>query len=141
MPELGLTEMQMGWVLSAFVWGYALFQFPGGIFGEVAGPRRALTVAALLWVVLTILTGLVPGQIVTSAASVMVALLALRFLLRVVQAPLFPIPPAPSASGSRPPAGPSRTACSAPGSASAPRRRRGPRQWERRDAFCRVAPG
>lgn len=91
MPDLGLTEIQTGWVLSAFVWGYALFQFPGGIFGEVAGPRRALTVAALLWVVLTLLTGFVPGRFATSTASIMVALLALRFLMGVAQAPLFPI--------------------------------------------------
>ena len=44
MPELGISEIQMGWVFGAFVWGYALFQIPGGVFGEILGPRRGLSV-------------------------------------------------------------------------------------------------
>ena len=49
MPELGVTEIQMGWVFAAFVWGYALFQIPGGVFGEIVGPRRALSIVVLVW--------------------------------------------------------------------------------------------
>lgn len=30
MPAYGMTDQQMGWVFSAFVIGYALFQIPGG---------------------------------------------------------------------------------------------------------------
>lgn len=33
MPALGLTDQQMGFVFSAFVIGYALFQIPGGMVG------------------------------------------------------------------------------------------------------------
>ena len=65
MPELGLTEIQMGWVFAAFVWGYALFQIPGGFFGEIVGPRRALAMVVLVWALLTVLTGLLPGQVFT----------------------------------------------------------------------------
>jgi hypothetical protein len=30
MADLGLFKIQLGMVLSAFAWGYAFFQFPGG---------------------------------------------------------------------------------------------------------------
>lgn len=91
MPELGISELQMGWVFAAFVWGYAVFQLPGGLFGEVAGARRALAVVMLLWVALTVLTGLLPGLVVSSAAGALVCLVALRFLMGVFQAPLYPV--------------------------------------------------
>ena len=46
MEDLGLSEIQWGWVLAAFTAGYAIFQFPGGILGDRFGPRRVLTVIA-----------------------------------------------------------------------------------------------
>ena len=51
--NLALTEVQWGWVLAAFTTGYALFQIPGGIMGDRFGPRKALTLIARLWAVLT----------------------------------------------------------------------------------------
>jgi ACS family glucarate transporter-like MFS transporter len=48
MPELGLSNLQMGWVFSAFVWGYAIFQFPGGVLCDCWGPRRTITIVTLL---------------------------------------------------------------------------------------------
>ena len=42
MTDVGLTPVQLGWVLAAFAWGYALFQLPGGILGDLLGGRRAL---------------------------------------------------------------------------------------------------
>ncbi|MGB5294956.1 MAG: MFS transporter, partial [Thermoanaerobaculia bacterium] len=91
MPELGISEMQMGWVFAAFVWGYALFQIPGGFFGEILGPRRALSIVALIWAALTILTGLLPGQVFIWGGGALASLVVLRFLMGVVQAPLYPI--------------------------------------------------
>ena len=91
MPELGLTEIQMGWVFAAFVWGYALFQIPGGFFGEIVGPRRALAMVVLVWALLTVLTGLLPGQVFTWASGALISLIVIRFLMGVVQAPLYPI--------------------------------------------------
>lgn len=91
MPELGISEIQMGWIFAAFAWGYAIFQFPGGVFGDVVGPRRALTLITLFWVALTVLTGLIPGQIAVSASGVLVSLILLRFLMGAFQAPLFPV--------------------------------------------------
>jgi ACS family glucarate transporter-like MFS transporter len=89
--DLGLSEIQLGAILSAFAWGYAIFQFPGGIFGDVVGPRRGLTLIMILWGVVTILTGLVPGPATMSVGVTLASLVVLRFLMGVVQAPVFPI--------------------------------------------------
>ena len=91
MPELGISEIQMGWVFAAFIWGYALFQVPGGVFGEILGPRRALSIVVVIWAVLTVFTGLLPGQVLTWTGGALASLLVLRFLMGVVQAPLYPI--------------------------------------------------
>ncbi|NOR53600.1 MAG: MFS transporter [Candidatus Aminicenantes bacterium] len=91
MADLGLSKVQLGMVLSAFAWGYAIFQFPGGIFGNIVGCRRALTIIALLWGILTLATGLVPGTTLASTAFILATLIGLRFLMGVVQAPLFPV--------------------------------------------------
>ena len=86
MPELGISEVQMGWVFAAFTLGYAVFQIPGGVFGDVAGPRRALAIVMLFWVAITMLTGWVPGRVLTSASGMLVSLVILRFLMGVFQA-------------------------------------------------------
>jgi len=87
--DLGLSEMQLGTVLSAFALGYTIFQFPGGIFGDVVGPRLAVTLMALAWGLLTLLCGLVPSGVETS--TVVVGLILIRFLVGVSQAPIFPV--------------------------------------------------
>ena len=56
MSDLGLSEIQWGWVMAAFPLGYAIFQFPGGLFADRFGPRFALTLIAVAWAVLTIAT-------------------------------------------------------------------------------------
>jgi len=91
MAYLGLSKIQLGMVLSAFAWGYAIFQFPGGIFGDIVGSRRALTIIAVLWGILTLATGLVPGTTLVSTTLILTTLIGLRFLMGVVQAPLFPV--------------------------------------------------
>ena len=91
MADLGLSKIQLGMVLSAFAWGYAIFQFPGGIFGDKVGSRRALTIIAVLWGILTLATGLVPGTKLASVTVILAILIGLRFLMGVVQAPLFPV--------------------------------------------------
>ena len=39
MADLGLTHIQLGMVLASFAWGYAIFQFPGGVYGDAVGSR------------------------------------------------------------------------------------------------------
>ena len=89
--DLGLSHVQFGGVLAAFAWGYAIFQFPGGLLGDVIGARRALTILAALWGVLNLLVAFVSGAAAGSATAVVLALMALRFLMGAAQAPLFPI--------------------------------------------------
>jgi MFS transporter, ACS family, glucarate transporter len=89
--ELGLTDLQLSWILSSAIWGYALFQLPGGLFGQVAGPRLALTVILVLWSFFTLLSGVLPGTLFTTGASIFACLLVVRFLIGASQGPLFPI--------------------------------------------------
>ena len=91
MGELGLSQVQLGMVLAAFAWGYAVFQFPGGVLGDIAGPRRVLTWIAVCWGVVNVATALVPGVDLAGAGTVLAALIGLRFLMGVVQAPVFPV--------------------------------------------------
>jgi len=79
--DLGLDKVTMGWVLSAFSWGYALFQIPGGWLGDRIGPRRALTLIVTWWSVFTSLTALS-----WSAGS----MAAFRFLFGMGEAGAFP---------------------------------------------------
>jgi MFS transporter, ACS family, glucarate transporter len=91
MGELGLSQVQLGWVLAAFAWGYALFQFPGGLLGEWLGGRKALTLIALLWGVLNLLVALVPGSSATGPLAIIIMLAGLRLLMGAAQAPMFPV--------------------------------------------------
>ena len=56
--ELGLSLITMGWILSTFRWGYALFQIPGGWFGDRIGPRKSLALIVAWWSCFTSATAL-----------------------------------------------------------------------------------
>ncbi len=79
--ELQLSVQQMGWVLSAFFWCYALAQIPTGWIGQRWGTRRALALYAIVWSLATAITGLSTG---------LVSLLLARLLFGVAQAGIFP---------------------------------------------------
>src|SRR5947209_4260909 len=91
MPALSLTKMQMGQIFSSFLIGYAIFQIPAGILGDMKGPRFTLCAAALLWGVATALTGWIPGQIVSGAIGSFAILWLLRFLLGSAEAATYPV--------------------------------------------------
>ncbi|NLF71127.1 MAG: MFS transporter [Candidatus Anammoximicrobium sp.] len=59
--DLGLTDSQVGWMLSAFFWTYALSQVPSGWLTDRFGPRLMLTSYVLGWSLLTGLTGVAAG--------------------------------------------------------------------------------
>ena len=89
MPTLGLNQVQVGWLLTAFLVGYTVFQVPGAIVGGWLGARRTLTVIGLVTVFATCATGLAPTL---SVAVVLLPMLLLaRFTLGVAQAALFPV--------------------------------------------------
>ena len=79
--DLGFTDIQMGWVLSAFALGYALFQVPGGAMGDKYGVRKVLTGIMLLWSLFTALTGLAWNYI---------SMLFFRFVFGATEAGAFP---------------------------------------------------
>lgn len=79
--DLGLSDKQFGWVLSAFALGYALFQTPTGVLADRFGPRRVLSVVVVVWSVFTGLSGAVKN---------FSSLLAVRFLFGVGEAGAFP---------------------------------------------------
>lgn len=55
--DLGLSDVQMGYVFSAFGLAYALLEFPGGMYCDRKGPRKVLTRMIVWWSVFTIATG------------------------------------------------------------------------------------
>ena len=88
--DLQLSDLQLGAVLAAFAWGYSLFQFPGGVIGGRFGGRLTLAVITALWGVLNILVAAVPSRAAPVTVTLL-SLIALRFLMGVAQAPLFPV--------------------------------------------------
>jgi len=91
MHDLGMNEVQLGLVFSAFAAGYAIFQLPGGIFGDRFGPRFAITTIAVLWGVLTLVTAAIPGTDVLSVTAIVTTLIITRFLVGMTHAPFFPV--------------------------------------------------
>ncbi|MGB0910749.1 MAG: MFS transporter [Nitrospirales bacterium] len=90
MPALGLTEMQMGQIFSAFVFGYALFQIPGGWLGDRWGARRVLTFAVIWWSIFTALTAIAPTLPLVHFLGIMGSLMVVRFLIGVGESAALP---------------------------------------------------
>jgi MFS transporter, ACS family, glucarate transporter len=84
--EYHFSEVQLGWVFSAFVVGYALFQVPGGWLADRFGARRVLTAGALWWAALTAATALVPPHV----GAALLVFLAVRFVLGAGEAVVYP---------------------------------------------------
>ncbi|HJU56529.1 MAG TPA: MFS transporter [Pyrinomonadaceae bacterium] len=59
--EFGLTDVQVGFIFSAFTLTYALFEIPSGWYGDRFGTRKSLTRIVLWWSAFTILTGATVG--------------------------------------------------------------------------------
>lgn len=89
MPELGLTQVQIGWLFTAFLFTYAAFQLPGALLGQKFGARIVMTAIGLTTVVASVLTAGAP--LVAATGLMFVSLLLARSLLGVAQAALFPV--------------------------------------------------
>lgn len=77
------TPQEQGFVLGTFFWGYVFTKAIGGRIAEVIGPTLTVTVGLGLCAILSCLTP-------TIAAVNPYALAALRFLMGVLQGPVFP---------------------------------------------------
>src|SRR5713101_6676615 len=81
-----LSNVQLGWVFSAFLAGYALFQTPGGRLADRLGPRRVLAGGVIWWGVFTALTAAVPSGI----RGALFLFVSIRFLLGAGEAVVYP---------------------------------------------------
>jgi ACS family glucarate transporter-like MFS transporter len=88
--EFHLSTHTMGWILGAFVLGYALFQVPGGWAGDRFGPRSILTFAIIWWSIFTALTALAPELPLRAWLGVAGSFIVVRFLIGVGEAAAFP---------------------------------------------------
>src|SRR5215831_9217537 len=72
--DFHLDNVQLGYVFSAFVLGYALFQAPGGRLADRFGPRKILALGTVWWGIFTALSASVPPGI----PALLVVLLSVR---------------------------------------------------------------
>lgn len=79
--ELGLSDQQWGFILSAFSFAYGAFEIPTGIMVDKIGPRKTLFRIVIWWSIFTILTGFASG---------FYFLLIVRFLFGAGEAGAFP---------------------------------------------------
>ncbi len=84
--EYHLSNIQLGWIFSAFLVGYGLFQTPGGWLADRFGPRRVLTAGVLWWGIFTALTAAVSAKI----AFAVLFFAAVRFFLGAGEAIIYP---------------------------------------------------
>jgi ACS family glucarate transporter-like MFS transporter len=84
--EFGLSNIQLGWIFSAFLIGYAGFQIPAGWLAVRLGPRRVLTLGVLWWGVFTALITVVPP----TAGNALLLLFLVRLLLGVGESVVYP---------------------------------------------------
>lgn len=79
--ELGLSPRQLGVLLSAFFWSYALLQIPVGWIAERFGAQRVLGIGLGVWALATMLVGV---------AHTFTTLILLRVLLGIGESAGFP---------------------------------------------------
>jgi ACS family glucarate transporter-like MFS transporter len=84
--EYRIDNTHLGWVFSAFLIGYAVFQVPAGLLAHRFGSRRLLTFAVVWWGIFTVLTTLVPPTI-SHAVGI---LILVRFALGAGEATMYP---------------------------------------------------
>jgi ACS family glucarate transporter-like MFS transporter len=84
--EYGLDQVHLGWVFSAFLIGYALFQVPAGWLAARFGPRKVLTWALVWWGLFTAMTALVSPR----AGHPLLLLVLVRFALGIGESVVYP---------------------------------------------------
>ena len=82
----GFTNRQLGYVFSALLAGYALFQTVGGRLADRFGSRRVLAAGVLWWGVFTALTATIP----TKVGHALLLFISVRFLLGAGEAVVYP---------------------------------------------------
>jgi MFS transporter, ACS family, glucarate transporter len=89
MPQLGLTQMQLGWLETALLVGYTTLQFPGGVIGQRLGARLMFVIIGLIAFGATLATPLAP--LLVGGTTLFVVLAAAQLVMGASQAPIFPV--------------------------------------------------
>jgi ACS family glucarate transporter-like MFS transporter len=89
MPDLGISQMQIGWLEEALLIGYTFMQFPGGVIGQRLGARLTFTVIGLIAFAACMLTPLAP--LLLQGGALFLLLMGLQLVLGAAQAPIFPL--------------------------------------------------
>jgi ACS family glucarate transporter-like MFS transporter len=84
--ELGIGNIQLGWIFSAFLIGYAAFQVVGGWLAYRFGPRRVLAGGVVWWGVFTALTTIANPHL----AKALLILILIRLALGAGEAVMYP---------------------------------------------------
>jgi len=84
--EYRLSNVQLGYVFSSFLIGYAIFQTPCGRLADRFGPRRTIALGVVWWGIFTVLTASVPVGI----GAPLLLFIAIRFLLGAGEAIIYP---------------------------------------------------
>jgi len=77
--EYGLTPAQLGILFSGFFMGYAVFNFVGGYFSDIYGPRKVFSVSMSIW---SVFCGLI------AAAYSFVSLFIVRVCFGIGEGPI-----------------------------------------------------
>ena len=86
MQDFAFDNVHFGWVLSAFLLGYAAFQVPAGVLAKKFGPRRVLAGGLLWWGLFSIATAAVPE----GTRHALLLLITVRFALGAGEAVMYP---------------------------------------------------
>ena len=89
MPTLQLSQVEIGWLEQAFVIGYALFQMPGGMFGQRFGARWTFVIISL--VAFVAMMALPAAPALFAGQQLFVVLYGAQLLLGISQAAIFPV--------------------------------------------------
>ncbi len=89
MPELSLSQMQIGWLQWAFVLGYTPTQLLAGPLGERFGARLTFTIAGLVAVAATLAMPLAPA--ILTGPALFAGLFLSQLVLGIAQSPTFPV--------------------------------------------------
>jgi MFS transporter, ACS family, glucarate transporter len=84
--ELGIDNIHLGWIFSAFLLGYAAFQIVGGWLACRFGPRHALAAGVLWWGAFTALTTIATPRL----WHALLLLILVRFSLGAGEAVVYP---------------------------------------------------
>ena len=80
--DLQLSNVELGYIFSAFSWAYAALQIPGGLIADRFGPRVLYAFCLITWSIATLSQALVKG---------FVGLFSLRLTTGTFEAPSYPI--------------------------------------------------